>query len=72
MLFDLFWILVTLFIVILICYLAKNKNQGYVILTALYSTMAVSSAIAATKMISIFGFYVPGGGYYLCRLIFNY
>lgn len=55
------WILISLFVVIFVCYLPKNKDQGYVTLTALYCTMAVSSAIAATKMISIFGFYVPGG-----------
>lgn len=56
---NLVWILVTLFVVIAVCYL--SKKQGYVTLTALYCTMAVSSAIAATKMISMFGFYVPGG-----------
>ncbi len=53
------WILVTLFVVIAVC--SISKKQGYVTLTALYCTMAVSSAIAATKMISLFGFYVPGG-----------
>ena len=61
MFIDLLWILVTLSVIIVICYMFKNKNQGYLILTVLYSTMAVSSAVAATKMISIFGFYVPGG-----------
>lgn len=53
------YIILTLFIVMLICYI--SKKQGYVTLTSLYCTMAVSSAIAATKMISIFGLYVPGG-----------
>ena len=57
--FNLLWILVTLFVVIAVCYV--SKKQGFVTLTALYCTMAVTSAIAATKMISIFGFYVPGG-----------
>ena len=61
MLLDFAWILVTLCVVVLICYLSKDKNQGYITLTALYCTMAVSSAVAATKMISMFGFYVPGG-----------
>lgn len=53
------WILVTLLVVILVCFLTRKR--GYVSLTALYCTMAVSSAVAATKMISIFGLYVPGG-----------
>lgn len=53
------WILVTLFVVNLVCLL--TRKQGYITLTSLYCTMAVSSAIAATKMISIFGLFVPGG-----------
>lgn len=53
------WILATLSLVILACYF--TKRQAYITLTALYCTMAVVSAIAATKMISIFGLYVPGG-----------
>lgn len=53
------WILTTLFLVILVSLL--TRKQGYVTLTALYCTMAVSSAIAATKMVSMFGLYVPGG-----------
>ena len=61
MFFDLIWILITLFVVVFICYLPKDKEQGYIILTALYSAIAVSSAVAATKLISVFGFYVPGG-----------
>lgn len=61
MFFDFFWILVTLFIVVVICYLNKNKQDGFVLLTALYCTMAVTAAVGATKMISLFGGYVPGG-----------
>lgn len=53
------WILVTLFVVILVSLF--TRKQGYVTLTALYCTMAVSSAIAAAKMVSIFGLFVPGG-----------
>ncbi len=53
------YILVTLFIVMAIC--SISKKQSYVTLTSLYCTMAVASSIAATKMISMFGLYVPGG-----------
>jgi hypothetical protein len=61
MFFELFWILVTLFVVVAICYLHKNKEDSFSILTALYCTMAVAAAVAATKMISLFNFSVPGG-----------
>jgi hypothetical protein len=61
MFFDFMWILVTLFIVVFICYLHKNKTDVFVTLVALYCTMAVAAAVAATKMISIFNLFVPGG-----------
>lgn len=58
-LFSILWIIITLLIVIFITYITRKR--GYVTLTALYCTMAVSSAIAATKIVSIFGLFVPGG-----------
>ncbi|MBO7645127.1 MAG: queuosine precursor transporter, partial [Alphaproteobacteria bacterium] len=61
MFFDFFWILVTLVVVVLVCYLQKNKQDSFATLTALYCTMTVTAAVGATKMISLFGFYVPGG-----------
>ena len=61
MFFNFFWILVTLLVVVLVCYFQKNKRDSFATLTALYCTMTVSAAVAATKMISIFGFNVPGG-----------
>ena len=56
---NILWIIVTLLIVIFITYIMRKR--GYVSLTALYCTMAVTSAIAATKIVSIFGLFVPGG-----------
>lgn len=56
---NILWIIVTLLIVIFITYITRKR--GYVSLTALYCTMAVTSAIAATKIVSIFGLFVPGG-----------
>lgn len=56
---EAFWIIATLLVVVFVCYIAKK--DGCVTLTSLYCTMAVASAVAATKMVSIFGFYVPGG-----------
>ena len=61
MFFEFLWILAILVIVVLICYVPKNKEDIFAMLTALYCTMAVVAAIAATKMISVFGFFVPGG-----------
>lgn len=61
MFFELLWILVTLFVVVIICYFPKNRADSFAMLTALYCTMAVAAAVGATKMISLFGFSVPGG-----------
>lgn len=61
MFFELFWILVTLIIVVAICYVHKNKRDSFATLTALYCTMTVAAAVAATKMISLLGVSVPGG-----------
>lgn len=61
MLFSFFWILVTLVVTVAVCYLHKTREGNWANLTTLYCTMTVVSAIAATKMISIFGLFVPGG-----------
>jgi hypothetical protein len=58
-LLAIFWIISTLFVVIGATYL--SKSFGIIAMSTLYSAMVVISAVAATKIIDIFGLFVPAG-----------